>query len=32
MNINAEIRVFEDMLQQEGLLQDPNALHTQPRM
>lgn len=31
MNVNAEIRVFEDMLRQEGLLEDPAALQPQPR-
>ncbi len=31
MNVSAEIRVFEDMLRQEGLLEDPNALQPQPR-
>lgn len=31
MNVNAEIRVFEDMLRQEGLLEDPNTLKPQAR-
>ena len=31
MNVNAEIRVFETMLQQEGLLDNPDALQSQSR-